>query len=135
VKQCSILIVNCSRREATYLQPLIQRGFRVVETYEWPEDAEVRHYEVVILVLRDMESVSMLAARMRAKPRFGFRILLGLNPTTPSPEERRNAIGAGFDDVVGESRDSRALIASILKILHGRPEHRCFLPDLKRPAA
>ena len=135
MKQCSILIVNCSRRETAYLQPLEHRGFRVVETAEWPEDVEVRQYEVVILVLRNMETVCMLAARMRAKPRFGFRILLGVSPTTPSPEERRNAVGAGFDDVVGESGDSRALIAGILKILRARPEHRCFLPDLKRSAA
>jgi hypothetical protein len=82
-----------------------------------------------------METVCMLAARMRAKPRFGRRVLIGINHTAPSVEERRNAIVAGFDDLVPESRDSRILIARILRHLRARPEHQCYLPDLKRPAA
>jgi hypothetical protein len=76
----------------------------------------------------------MLAARMRAKPRFGRRILIAIAPAV-SAVERRTAIGAGFDDVIAESGGARVLIARILRILRSRPEHRCFLPELRRPAA
>ena len=135
MKQCSVLVVNCGGRETSHAQALERRGFRVVETSEWPADSVVLEFEVVIVVVRQMETVCMLAARMRAKPRFGRRVLIGINHTAPSFQERRNAIVAGFDDVVPESRDSRMLIARILRQLRARPEHRCYLPDLKRPAA
>jgi len=135
VKQCSVLVVTCSGRETSHAEALERRGFRVIETSEWPTDGVVLEFEVVIVMVRQMETVCMLAARMRAKPRFGRRVLIGINRTAPSPQERRNAIVAGFDDVVPETRDSRLLIACILRQLRGRPEHRCYLPDLKRPAA
>jgi hypothetical protein len=135
VKQCSVLIVNCDHQETTHRQALESRGFLVVETREWPDDGVVHAYEVVIVVLRHMESTGMLAARMRAKPRFGHRVLIGISPGTPTSDDRRNAIAAGFDDVIAESGGSRALIARILQRLRARPEHRCLLPDRKRSAA
>ena len=135
MKQCSVLIVNWDHRQSAHRQALERRGFLVVETREWPDDDVVRRYEVVIVVLRQMETMGMLAARMRAKPRFGHRVLIGVSPGTPTADERRNAIGAGFDDVVAGSDDSRALIARILQRLRARPEHRCLLPARGRPAA
>jgi CheY-like chemotaxis protein len=135
VKQCSVLVVTCGGRETSHAEALQRRGFRVTATSEWPADSVVIEFEVVIVVVRQMETVCMLAARMRAKPRFGRRVLIGINHTAPSAEERRNAIVAGFDDLVPESRDSRILIARILRQLRARPEHQCYLPDLKRPAA
>lgn len=135
MKQCSVLVVNCGGRETAHAQALERRGFRVVETAEWPADSVVLEYEVVVAVVRQMDTVCMLAARIRAKPRFGHRVLIGVTLTTPFAQERRNAIVAGFDDVVAESRDSRVLIARILRRLRARPEHRCFLPDRKRSAA
>ena len=135
MKQCSVLIVNCDSREIPHRQALERRGFRVVETREWPGDDVVLGYEVVIVVLRRMESVGMLAARMRAKPRFGHRVLIGLSPAPPTADDRRNAIGAGFDDVLAELVDFRTLIARILRQLRARPEHRCLLPDRKASAA
>ena len=81
------------------------------------------------------DDVSMTAARMRAKPKFGMRVLIGVMDSAPSAAERRHAMISGFDDIVGESRDSRVLIAHILRLLRARPEHRCLLPDKKRPAA
>ena len=135
MKQCSVLIVNCDHQETTHRQALESRGFLVVETREWPDDGVVHAYEVVIVVLRHMESMGMLAARMRAKPRFGHRVLIGISPGTPTSDDRRNAIAAGFDDVIAESGGSRALIARILQRLRARPEHRCLLPDRKRSAA
>jgi hypothetical protein len=135
VKQCSVLIVNCSGREIAHRQALLRRGFRVDEIAEWPFDDVVTQYEVVVVVLREMDSISVIAARMRAKPKFGNRVLIGVTRVAPSAAERRHAILSGFDDVVGESNDSRILVARILQRLRARPEHRCLLPDRKRPAA
>lgn len=135
MKQCAVLVVNCGGAEIMLPQALERRGFRVVETAEWPADGVVVDYEVFIVVVRQLASVCSVAAKMRAKPRFGHRVLIGISLTSPSSEERRNAIVSGFDDVVPESGDSRILIARILRQLRARPEHRCYLPDLKRPAA
>jgi hypothetical protein len=135
VKQCAVLMVNCSGRETTHSQALQQRGFRVVETAEWPADEVVTEYEVVVIVLREMDIISVVANRMRAKPRFGNRVLIGVTRMTPAAAERRLAIVSGFDDLVGESHDSRILIARILQRLRERPEHRCLVPERKRPAA
>ena len=135
VKQCAVLVVNCSGREITHSEALQRRGFRVVETAEWPSDDVVTRYEVVIIVLREMDVISVVAARMRAKPRFGNRVLIGVTRMPPSAAERRHAIISGFDDIVGESNDSRILIARILQRLRSLPEHRCLVPDRKRPAA
>jgi hypothetical protein len=135
VKQCSVLIVNCSGRETSHSEALQQRGFRVLETAEWPSDNVVTQYEIVVIVLREMDIISAVAARMRAKPRFGNRVLIGIIRQPPSAGERRHAMLSGFDDIVGESNDSRILIARILQRLRTRPEHRCLVPERKRPAA
>ena len=134
MKQCSLLIVNRGEHESPYREALERRGFRVTEVSQWPTDGDVLDSEVVIVVLRSLQTVCMLAARMRAKPRFGRRILITIAPTV-SAVERRTAIGAGVDDVIAESGGPRVLIARILRILRSRPEHRCFLPELRRPAA
>jgi DNA-binding response OmpR family regulator len=134
VKQCSLLIVNCHGCDSPHKEALEQRGFRVTELKEWPPDDVVLDSQVVLIVLRHLDRICMLAARMRAKPRFGRRILIALAPTV-SAADRRTAIGAGFDDVIGESSSPRVLIARILRYLRNRPEHRCFLPELKRRAA
>ncbi len=134
MKQCSILIVNCGA-QPTQRQPFEKIGFHVDETFEWPDDDLIMGFEVVIVVVRHMERVAMLATRMRAKPRFGHRVLIAVVPPTASADERRAAVASGFDDVVSESSDSRPLVARILRRLRARPEHRCFLPDRKRPAA
>jgi hypothetical protein len=133
-QQCSLLIVNCNGRETPYKEELERRGFRVTELKEWPPDDVVRASQVVLIVLRHLDTMCMLAARMRAKPHFGRRILVALVPTV-TPADRRVAIDAGFDDVVGESGGARVLIARILHVMRARPEHRCFLPELKRRAA
>jgi len=135
VKQCAVLVVNCSGRENAHSQALLRRGFRVVEMAQWPSDDVVTQYEVVVIVLREIDIISVVAARMRAKPRFGNRVLIGVTRMSPSAGERRLAIVSGFDDIVGESHDSRILIARILQRLRARPEHRCLVPERKRPAA
>ena len=135
MKQCAVLIVNCTGHAIEHRQALLRRGFRVDEMAEWPSDDVVSQYEVVVVVLREIDSVAVIAARMRAKPRFGNRVLIGVTRLPPSGAERRHAVVSGFDAVVGESNDSRILIARILQRLRTRPEHRCLVPDRKRPAA
>jgi hypothetical protein len=134
VKQCSILIVT-SGTDTSHRPALERIGFKVSETCEWPDDDMIPAFEVVIVFLRNMQTAGMLAARMRAKPHFGHRVLIAVGPATASDDERRSAVGNGFDDVVGDSRDSRQLIARIFRRLRLRPEHRCFLPDRRRRAA
>jgi hypothetical protein len=72
VKQCSVLVVNCDHRKTAHREALERTGFRVVETREWPDDemgARVRSGNSRAAPSR-METMGMLAARMRAKPRF-----------------------------------------------------------------
>ena len=134
MKQCSLLIVNGTERQSPPREALEHRGFRVTELKEWPADDAVLDAQVVIVALRSVDAICMLAARMRAKPRFGRRVLIALLPAVTAAD-RRMAIGAGFDDVCAESGGVRMLIARILRLLRARPEHRCFLPELKRRAA
>jgi hypothetical protein len=134
VKQCSILIVT-SGTDTSHRPALERIGFKVSETCEWPDDDMIPAFEVVLVLLRNMQAAGMLAARMRAKPHFGHRVLIAVVPATASDDERRSAVGNGFDDVVGDSKDSRQLIARIFRRLRLRPEHRCFLPDRRRRAA
>lgn len=134
-KQCSVLVVNCSGRETAHRQGLQLRGFRVIQMTDWPTNEAALEHEVVIIVLRRMDSVAVTAARMRAKPKFGNRVLIGVTESAPSGAERRHAVLAGYDDLVGESRDSRVLIARVVRLLRLRPEHRCLVPDKRRSAA
>jgi hypothetical protein len=134
VQQCSLLIVNGANRNTPYRDALERRGFRVTAVKDWPPDEVVLQAHVVIVVLREAATMCMLAARIRAKPRFGRRILIAVAPTL-SVVDRRTAINSGFDDAVAESGGARLLIARILRALHTRPEHRCLLPELRRRAA
>src|SRR3982751_7123524 len=69
VKQCAVLIVNCSGHEIAHRQALLRRGFRVDEMAEWPSDEVVTQYEVVVLVLRELDRVAVGARRVRGKPK------------------------------------------------------------------
>lgn len=134
MEQCSLLIVNNGTRQTPYKAELERRGFRVNELNHWPADEVALDAQVVVVVLTRSDAIGMLAARMRAKPRFGRRILIAIVPTV-SAAGRRMAIDAGFDDLVAETGGARTLIARILRVMRTRPEHRCFLPELKGRAA
>jgi hypothetical protein len=127
-KQCSILIVTddgpCCQRAA-----LESSGFLVTETQHWPEDNNgLLDHQVVIVRIRSMRNAPMVAARLRAKPRFGRRVLIGLIPPTASLHERSAALTSGFDEVLEDSCNGRQLIARILKRLRLVPEYHCLLP-------
>jgi hypothetical protein len=129
--------VNPEGNDGFHVSYLRRLGFVVHETENWPADDVVRDYHVLIIRLRASEAAPMLAARLRAKPHFGRRVLIALvDPETPLAE-RRSAEEGGFDDVLNDGCDYRLLTARILRSLRARPELRCALPrsSSPRPAA
>ena len=138
MKQCTVLFVNPDRQESAHPQALRDIGFLVDDVTEWPDDNEmVRNYHVVIVRVRKMNGAPMLAARLRAKPHFGRRLLIALVTADTSQADRRAAEASGFDDVMNDCCDSRHLTTRILRGLRTRPELRCVLPPLssRRSAA
>lgn len=136
VKQCSVMFLNPVRARTPHPAALRAVGFVVDEFSEWPADgAAVRGYHVVIVHVADIESAPMLAARLRAKPHFGRRLLIALVPAATAQPDRRAAEASGFDDVINDCCDSRHLTTRILRGLRARPELRCLLPPARRPAA
>ena len=138
MKLCTVLFVNPDRQISAHPEALREMGFLVDEVTEWPDDNQmVRNYHVVIVRVRAMNGAPMLAARLRAKPHFGRRLLIALVTPEASPTDRRAAEASGFDDVMTDSCDTRHLTTRILRVLRTRPELRCALPPLssKRSAA
>jgi hypothetical protein len=130
VKQCAVLFVNPDRQESSHPQAMRGMGFVVDEVTEWPDDNElVRNYQVVIVHVRKMNGAPMIAARLRAKPHFGRRLLIALVAASTPAAERRSAEASGFDDVLNDCCDGRHLTTRILRGLRSRPELRCLLPS------
>src|SRR5262245_52300512 len=129
VKQCAVMFVNPVRERTAHPEAMRGMGFIVDEITDWPADQlSVRDYHVVIVRLEDADAAPMLAARLRAKPHFGRRLLIALVPErTPQPD-RRAAETSGFDDVVNDGCDTRHLTTRILRGLRTRTELRCVLP-------
>jgi hypothetical protein len=133
VKQCAVMFVNPVRERTPHPEAMRAMGFVVQEITDWPtEDAAVREYHVVIVRVKDIGTAPMLAARLRAKPHFGRRLLIALVPASTSPPNRRAAEASGFDDVVNACCDTRHLTTRILRGLRTRPELRCVLPPPER---
>lgn len=138
LKQCAVLLINPCLAGSAHRLVLEATGFHVRELREWPDDDRVVvDFEVVMLRMVTMSNAPMLAARLRAKPRFGRRVLIALVPASASAEERHSARASGFDEVLSDDCDSRQLIARILRRLRSRPEYRCLVPagDRRRQVA
>ena len=137
-KQCSVLLVNPGDASSPHRAMLEEFGFSVTESHDWPEDwRAVLDHQVVIIRLRGMNGTSMLAARLRAKPHFGRRVLVALVNESTTSQDRLSARTSGFDEVLADCCSGRQLVARILRHLRARPEYHCFLPAPKRdrPAA
>ena len=133
VKQCAVMFVNPDRERTPHPEAMRAMGFIVHDVTDWPaDDAAVRDYHVVIVRVKDTETAPMLAARLRAKPHFGRRLLIALAPAATPPATRRAAEASGFDDVVNDCCDTRHLTTRILRGLRTRPELRCVLPPPER---
>jgi DNA-binding response OmpR family regulator len=134
--QCSVLFVSPYGPATVHRTTLEAFGFRVTEASDWPDDERAAlNHQVVIVRIREIHGAPMLAARLRAKPRFGQRVLIALVAGASTMQQRLAACASGFDDVLMDTCDSRQLTASILKRLRSRPEYRCFLPDRRNSAA
>lgn len=131
MKQCAVLFVNPDRQESGHPQAMRGMGFLVDEVCDWPDDNDiVRSYHVVIVHVRKMIGAPMLAARLRAKPHFGRRLLIALVARDTPAADRRSAEASGFDDVVNDCCDSRHLTTRVLRGLRTRSEFRCVLPPV-----
>ena len=136
VKQCAVMFVNPVRDRTPHPEAMRAMGFVVREIVEWPnDDGAVREYHVVIVRLREIRAAPMLAARLRAKPHFGRRLLIALVPSETAPPDRRAAEASGFDEVLNDVCDTRHLTTRILRGLRTRPELRCVLPPRERRRA
>jgi hypothetical protein len=134
VKQCSVLLVNSGNR--SYAEQLRQMGFAVREMPEWPDDDRVPlDFEAIVIGLRNLARAPIDAARIRAKPGFGRRVLMAVVPHGTPAEVCREGRAAGFDDVVLETFDSRTFAARMLNRMRTRPELRCTLPSGERRRA
>jgi hypothetical protein len=78
-----------------------------------------------------------LGNRLRAKPRFGRRVLIALVPESCTERQRREAEHSGFDGALPQACSARDLAAHILRRLRPFPEYRCLLraPNGRRKAA
>jgi hypothetical protein len=130
-----VLFLNPNGHEASHVKALERIGFSVFETRVWPDDDIIRLVEVVVVFIARVENATMLATRLRAKPHFGRRVLVGIVPATISADERRSAEGSGFDEMLTDTCSSRLFVARLMRRLRARPEYRCVLPSRDRRRA
>lgn len=136
VKQCSVLLINLGN--TSYAGQLRQMGFEVREMLEWPDDDRVlMDFQAIVIGigLTNLVRAPIHAARIRAKPRFGRRVLMAVVPQGTQEDVCRDARSAGFDDVVIETFDGRTFAARMLNKMRARPELRCTLPSGERRRA
>lgn len=137
VNQCSILYVHDGSAHETPVEGLKTLGFSVLAAEDLPTDDLLAPHHALVVRARPNCSLPMLAARLRAKARFGRRVLVALVPDETPERVRREAVLSGFDATLPVSCTPRGLAASILKLLRPFPEFRCFLrsPTGRRKAA
>lgn len=134
--QCSILYVT-PRRDGTQVAALKALGFHVDQDQDLPATWALAGYHAVVVQTDAGRNLPMLAARLRAKPHFGRRVLLALVPDEMADRDKREAIHSGFDYALPDTCGARDLAAAILRLLRPYPEFRCILrvPGGRRKAA
>jgi hypothetical protein len=137
VDQCSILYINAGAREETHAGALRDLGFSVDVVDDLPSADVLAAYHAVVVCVDAHINLPSLGARLRAKPRFGRRVLIALVPATISERQRREAAVSGFDVALARCCSARDLAAHILRRLRPYPEYRCLLrtPQGRRKAA
>jgi hypothetical protein len=134
--QCSILYVKPACQEETQARVLRNLGFRVDESEDLPTNDAFAGYHVVLVRTKPHYVLPVVAARLRAKPRFGRRLLIALVPESVSEQAKREAVASGFDQAMPERCGAREIAATILRLLRPYPEYRCMLsPTGRRKAA
>lgn len=134
--QCSILYIQPGDRAEMHVEALRALGFSVHVTGDLPVGDVLTDYHAVVVRVADCK-LAQLGMRLRAKPRFGRRVLIGLVPPSCSERDRRDAAICGFDVTLPEACHPRDLAAHILRRLRPFPEYRCLLraPNGRRKAA
>lgn len=137
MEQCSILYVRPGEKGDPRMGVLRTMGFRVDESDELPATEAFAAYHAVIVRPAVTCDLPMLGTRLRAKPRFGRRILMALVTHTVVPRDQREAMLSGFDATMRDDCGARDLAATILRLLRPFPELRCVLrsPSGRRKAA
>lgn len=132
MNQCSVLFVNATSERTAHAAVLRAIGFAVVEAGDLPPNGDILNHHVVVLSLPAASQLTRIATRLRAQPRFGRRILIGLVPDATRESESRDGIASGFDEVLRRTTDGRTLAAAIVKRLRHVPEYRCMLQPITR---
>jgi hypothetical protein len=138
VNQCSILYIQPGpHEEPSHVSALRALGFSVDMTADLPPAETLTAYHAVVVRVRPDCHMPTLGNRLRAKPRFGRRVLIGLVPESCTERQRREAEHSGFDSALPEACSARNLAAHILRRLRPFPEYRCLLraPNGRRKAA
>jgi len=137
VDQCSILYIRPGIREDTNVMALRVLGFAVHVVDDVPPAEVFAPYHAVLVSVNGTCNLPVLGTRLRAKPRFGRRVLFALVPDSCTEQQRRDAAISGFDLTLPQSCTTRDLAAHILKRLRPFPEYRCLLraPNGRRKAA
>jgi len=127
VQQCTILFIRSSGHDEDVVNALRSLGFHVVDMEELPPNEELRAYHAIIVHTYEGCPLTMVAARLRAKPRFGRRVLIAFVPVGTTDRQKREAVISGFDLAVSDDRSARDLAAAVLRSLRPYPEYRCLL--------
>ena len=135
--QCGILFIGPCNRDDSRVAALRSLGFRVAESAELPMTEELAAYHAIVVRFVAHCPLTMIGARLRAKPHFGRRVLMALVDDSVSDRDRRDAVMSGFDQTLTDSCTAREIAAHILRLLRGFPEYRCLLraPNGRRKAA
>ncbi len=134
--QCSVLYITSEPR-TTHVETLRTFGFSVHVVDDLPPAEVFLAYHAVVVRVSIGCNLPSLAARLRAKPRFGRRVLIALVSGAFSERQRREATASGFDVALDDACTARDLAARILRGLRPYPEYRCLLrsPQRRRRAA
>ena len=137
VNQCGILFIGPCGQDEARLASLRSLGFHVDEAAQVPSQEELTKYHAVIVRVVPRCSLTMLGARLRARPLFGRRALIAFVNDAVSDRDRREAMMGGFDLTLPDNCPPREIAAQILRLLRNYPEYRCLLrtPNGRRKAA
>lgn len=135
--QCAVLYIEPGGGTAPHAAELRDLGFSVNVLDHLPSAEVCAEHHAVVVRVDSCRNLPVLGTRLRAKPRFGRRVLIGLVPDSCTREQRRDAGMCGFDATLRDGCSSRDLAAHILRRLRPFPEYRCLLraPNGRRKAA
>ena len=136
-RQCGILFIGPCGSDDRRVAALRSLGFLVEESEQFPSTEDLAAYHAVIVRAVAGCPLTMVGARLRAKPLFGRRVLIALVADAVSDRDKREAMMSGFDQALSDTCSARDIAAHILRLLRGFPEYRCLLrtPQGRRKAA